>query len=124
MQITVCSHTIHRATRTNDTPVVLSSLPNLRRIKWWCSRSSVFQITATQLCSIREPCKIEEIVFDTSTVFIPESYENSKDHFKAIDEALTSDNFPSLRSVQLDKLIPFDWFPTLQSRKLLSVYRR
>ena len=49
-------------------------------------------------------------------------YAESRDYCKMIDEALTSDNFPSLRSVQLHKNIPFDYFPTLQSRKLLSVY--
>ena len=50
-------------------------------------------------------------------------YEGSKDHCKAIDKALTSDNFPSLRSVRLYEEIPFDYFPTLQSEGLLEVAR-
>ena len=113
---------IHHASRTNDTPVVLSSLPNLRRMKSWCGHSSVFQIASTQLCSIREPCKIEDIILVVSLTIEAKDYEKSRNYCKRIDEALTSDNFPSLRSVQLFREIPFDYFPTLQSRKLLRVY--
>ena len=78
----------------------------------------IFQIAATQFCSIRTPCKLIEIILN----FYQDEYQGSKDHCKAIDEALTSDNFPSLLSVQLYKKVPFDYFPTLQSRRLLSVY--
>ena len=73
-----------------------------------------------QLCSVHTPCKLVEVIFD---VYDSGGYEESKDHCKAIDEALSSDNFPSLRSVKLNNEIPFDYFPTLQSRNLLSVYR-
>ena len=113
---------IHRAIQTNDTPVVLSSLPNLRRITWMGFGSGLFQTAATQLCLIREPCKVEEIIFYTHSYHI-EKDKSSEDR-RIIEEALTSDNLPSLRSVQLHKDIPFDLFPTLQSRKFLSVYQR
>ena len=71
-----------------------------------------------QFCSVHTPCKLVEVIFD---VYDSDGYEELKDHCKAIDEALSSDNFPSLRSVQLHRKIPFDYFPALQSRKLLSV---
>ena len=51
------------------------------------------------------------------------SYEGGMDHCRLIDEALTSDLFPSLRLVQLYEKVPFEYFPTLQSRNLLEVYR-
>ena len=89
-------------------------------MEWWCGYSGIFQIAATQICSIHTPCKLEEVILDVS-VYDSDGYEGSKDHCKVIDEALSSDNFPSLRSVQLDDEIPFDYFPTLQSRKPLSV---
>ena len=96
-------------------------MPNLRRIKWQGTYFRIFQIAATQIYSIHTPCKLEEVILDVS-VHDSDGYEGSKDHCKVIDEALSSDNFPSLHSVQLYKDIPFDYFPTLQSRKLLSVY--
>ena len=83
--------------------------------------AGLFRILATQLRSIREPCKIVELIF--FPLCNPEDYENSREHCRMIDEALISDNFPSLRSVQLTKSIPFDYFPTLQLRNLLYVYR-
>ena len=85
------------------------------------SHASAFQIVATQLCSIREPCKIEDLIFKDTSYIKEKDYEESRDYCKMIDEVLTSDNFPSLRSVRLYEEIPFDYFPTLQSRKLLSV---
>ena len=51
------------------------------------------------------------------------SYEGGEDHCRLIDEALTSDSFPSLRLVQLYERIPLDYFPILRSRNLLEVYR-
>ena len=107
----------HDAIQTNDTAVELSSVPNVCRIEWWCGSSRIFQIAAMQFCSFRTPCKLVEIILD----FDHDGDEGTKDHCKAIDEALSSDNFPSLRSVQLDESIPFDYFPILQSRKLLSI---
>ena len=97
--------------------VVLSSLSNLRRIEWYGIHPRIFQIAATQICSIHTPCKLVEVIL--SIACDPDGYEGSKDHCKVIDEALTSDNFPSLCSVQLSELDLFDYFPTLQSRKLL-----
>ena len=82
--------------------------------------SEIFQIAATQFCSFHTPCKLVEVIF---LVYDPDGYEGSKDHCKVIDEALSSDNFPSLRSVQLYEKIPFDYFPNLQSRKLLAVHQ-
>ena len=87
-------------------------------MEWWCGYSGIFQIAATQVCSIHTPCKLEEVILDVS-VYDSDGYEGSKDHCKVIDEALSSDNFPSLRSVQLCRKIPSDYFPILQSRKLL-----
>ena len=78
----------------------------------------IFQIAATQFYSFRTPCKLVEITLDS----YHDRNEETKGHYKVIDEALSSDNFPSLRSVQLNCKIPFDYFPTLQSRKLLRVY--
>ena len=94
-------------------------MPNLRRIEWQCSYSRIFQIAATQFCAFRTPCKLVEIILDFDDD--DDDDEEIKDHYKAIDEALSSDNFSSLRSVQLNNKIPFDYFPALQSRKLLSV---
>ena len=74
-----------------------------------------------QFCSIHTPCKLVEIILDFDDDDDDDDDEEIKDHFKAIDEALSSDNFSSLRSVQLNNKIPFDYFPALQSRKLLSV---
>ena len=71
-----------------------------------------------QFCSIHTPCKLVEIILN----FYHDEYEEVKHHCKAIDEALSSDNVPSLRSVQLNYKIPFDYLPTLRSRKLLRVY--
>ena len=44
-----------------------------------------------------------------------------QDYCTAIDEALATDNFPSLRRVLLDYGIPDDYFPKLQSRGILEV---
>ena len=120
-QTTVHYNTIIHVIHTDGATVVLSSLPNLRIIGWSSSRPSIFQIAATQFCSICKPCKLVEAFF---MIINFHGYEGSKDHCQAIDEALTSDNFPSLRSVQLFQEIPFDYFPTLQSRNLLSVRHR
>ena len=119
-QTMVCSNILtaqFTAIHTDDPTVVLSLLPNLRRIYWECAYSRIFQIVATQFCSIRTPCKLVQVIL----CLYHDGYEGIKDHCKAIDEALSSDNFPSLRSVQLHGKIPFDYFPALQSRKLLSV---
>ena len=79
--------------------------------------SRIFQVAAMQFCAIHTPCKLVEVIFD---VYDSDGYEESKDHCKAIDEALSSDNFPSLRSFRLGHRIPSGYFPTLKSRKLLS----
>lgn len=78
----------------------------------------IFQIAATQFSSFYTPCKLVEVVFN---IYYGVNYGGSKGYCQVIDEALSSDNFPSLRSVQLYGKIPFDYFPALQSRKLLSV---
>ena len=76
-----------------------------------------------QLDMVISPCKIAEI-----DIWIDndegQGYEWAKDNCQLIDEALTSDNFPSLRCVNLHKGIPDYYFPVLLSRKLLQVYRR
>ena len=98
--------------------VVLPSFPNLRRMMWYGNYCNIFQIAATQFCSIPAPCKIVEVGF------IVEDYggfEPVKKHCKLIDEVLTGDNFPSLCCVQLYKDSPSDYFPILQSRGLLEV---
>ena len=79
---------------------------------------TVLYIAATQLSSIDSPCKVEEVKF---AIWDEEGgYEQVKDHCKIIDEVLTGDNFPSLRRVQLFRMIPFECFPILQSRGLLE----
>ena len=100
-------------------PVGLSSLPNLRRIEWWCGQFSLLQISATQLCRIYESCKFGEIILGIYNL-APEDRESSKEHCRMINEILTNDIFPSLRRVQLSQNFPLGYFPTLQSRKLLS----
>ena len=108
---------LNHAIQTNGILVVLSSLPNLRRIMWEGFDSGLFHIAAIQLCLTRKPCKLEEIIFQIYGLRV-EKDESSED-CRMIEEALTSDNFPSLRSVQLCRKIPSDYFPILQSRKLL-----
>ena len=107
---------------TDDATVVLSSLPKLRRITWQSDFSDVvFQVAATHLGLLISPCKhVEEVMFIAQG---SGTYDDSrvKDYCKSIDEVLTSDNFPSLRRVRLDKYIPTDWFPILQSRRLLEL---
>ena len=107
-------------TDTDDDQVAPSSLLNLRRIKWCSDHTDFFQVVATQLCSIRSPCKLAEVGFSISPVG---GYGQVKDHCKLIDEVLAGDNFPSLCCVQLRPNIPLDYFPNLQSRKLLKVYQ-
>ena len=105
---------------TDDATVVLSSLPKLRRITWQSDFSDVvFQVAATHLGLLISPCKhVEEVIFITLG---SGDYDSMvKDYCKFIDEALTSDNFPSLRRVRLYKDIPTDCFPILQSCGLLE----
>ena len=102
--------------------VTLSLFPKLRRISWSSmSRGGphdgfILQIAATQLCSAVSSCGIEEVHLNIKTT----DYEPFKDCCKRIDETLTSDKFLSLRSVRLFKDIPGEYFPTLQSRRLLG----
>ena len=102
------------------TLVVLSSFPKLRRMEW---SSYSFRIAAANISSVHAPSKtIEEIrltIYDRNG----KGYEEEKDHCTIIDKALGGDNFPSLRRVVLLKGIPWDYFPILQSRNLLKVWR-
>ena len=109
----------HDAIHTNDTAVELSSLPNLRRIEWWCGRFSLLQIAATQLFQIYESCNIGVIILGIYNL-APEDPESSKEHCRMINEILTNDIFPSLRRVQLSQNFPLGYFQTLHLRKLLS----
>ena len=99
---------------------MLSSLLNLRRIKWYSDYSDFSQVVAKQLYPIRSPCKLAEVGFSIGPVG---GYGRVKDHCKLIDEVLAGDNFPSLCCVQLQPTIPLDYFTNLQSRKLLKVYQ-
>ena len=102
---------------TDGILVVLSSLPNLRKLEWKCSS---FQIAAAQISSVCEPCKtIEEVHLGISHIMI-EVDEQEKDYCTVIDKALAGDNFPSLRLVILNKNILWDYFPILKSRNLLE----
>ena len=86
-------------------------------MEWYCSS---FQIAATQINSVREPCKtIEEVRL---RIWNPKDEwdEQEKDYCTIIDKALAGDNFPSLRLVALMEGIPWDYFPILQSRNLLE----
>ena len=49
-------------------------------------------------------------------------YEDAQKHCELIDKALVSDNFPSLRQVQLHCNLPVDFFPNLRLRGLLEGY--
>ena len=102
------------------TLVVLSSFPKLRRMEW---SSYSFRIAAANISSVHEPSKtIEEIrltIYDRNN----KGYEEENDYCTVIDKALAGDNFPSLRLVALLKGIPWDYFPILQSRNLLKVWR-
>ena len=99
--------------------MTLSSLRNIRTIKWKGNYSNIFHIAGIQLSSILSPCKITEI----SLIAQEEGYEKVDHHCKLIDEVLTGDNFPFPQRVQLLKDIPFDYFPTLQSEGLLEAVR-
>lgn len=124
----VCSGVFIHGIWFNSLIVMLSSLPNIRRLTWGCremqiegweySYSRVFHLAAAQLSSISSPCQIIEVTFHPVSMT---GYEKAEDHCKIIDEVLTSDNFPSLRRVLLLEQISFDYFPLLQSRKLLGL---
>ena len=102
---------------TDGTLVVLSSLPNLRKMKW-SSRS--FQIAAAQISLVREPCKTIEVVEFPFLKSADEEWEQEKKYCDIIDKALASDNFPSLRCVLLWYEDLWEYFPTLKSRNLLK----
>ena len=76
-----------------------------------------FEVAATQLSLIHSPCQIAEVHLDISCL-----NEEVQDHCTAIDEALATDNFPSLRRVLLHYNTPYDYFPSLQSRGILEVF--
>ena len=103
--------------------VQLSSFPNLHRISWSSSYrglshdSFIFQIAATQLGSVLSPCNIVEVHLGVDIV----DYGPAAIYCNHIDEALTSDNYPFLCSVQLFTRIPFHYFPRFQSRGILRV---
>ena len=102
--------------------VVLSLFSKLHRVSWSSNHhqhnAPIFHAAATQLSSVLSPCKIAELDL---LVDLPDyEPEPAKEYCKLIDEALTSDNFPSLRHVPLFCRIPFDYFPILQSRNLLG----
>ena len=88
---------------------------------WRGHYCNIVQVAATQICSVLSPCKIVEV--GILIRHYKGDYEHVKDHCKLIDEVLVGDNFPSLCCVQLQSNIPLDYFPNLQSRKLLKVYQ-
>ena len=105
-------------TITDIVVVSLSLLPHLRRIEWWGLYSGIFRIAAKHILSIRLPCQIVEVNLHIGH---RGGYEGSKGYCRSIDEALTSDNFPSLRHVLLHRLVPFDYFPLLRARGYLEL---
>ena len=86
-------------------------------MKWWCMS---FQIAAAQISLVREPCNTIEEVHLSILYAMVKGDEQEKDYCTIIDQTLAGDNFPSLQRVILEKGIPWDYFPILQSRNLLQ----
>ena len=101
--------------------VALSSFKNLRKITWRAPSSlnpSILQYAARQLNYTTSPCRIAEIVI----ILDLEDYERTqiKEICGNIDTTLTSYRFPLLRSFQIFKTIPSEYFPALKMRGILE----